>query len=332
MKRGAWFEHKSEGNSTSLVELWLVRELKQRLAGVNIDAAVTSETTCDRMRIAIFSSRGFQDVATTLTTVVQESTMTPATFRNAKNELTRRRLVTKRNPRRPRRAWQKFVAAMTLPDHHKPESDDSHAGTIPSLRHVQTYWSRMKEESDIAITCFGPWPTVPRRHLMKLIQRTNIPRIARWKASEMRAIHLPRLHGVRWKESSFHPLYAIVDTIMTLRTNGTRLRYDCGQRRGYGVIGSQREAEAVLYRAIDRPEWMAAKGELLRFLRHVDDAREDYAFYLDDMDAWAYASFRIRSFEDFIEFIRSSSYDKLCAYVRSIHVFCGAPTKLTRAA
>jgi hypothetical protein len=77
---------------------------------------------------------------------------------------------------------------------------------------------------------------------------------------------------------------------------------------------------------------MAAKRELLRFLRHVDEAREDYAFYLDDMDAWAYASLRIRSFEHFIEFIRSSNYDDFCAYERSIHLFIGAPTKSARAA
>lgn len=316
IKQGAWFEKENERGWTTLAEQWLVASIKRLLADAGVNASVSSETTCDRLRIAVFSNDGYQEIADAIARVVQGHEFNSAAFQQAKEQLRLEWLFIEYDRREL--ALRKVASVIPPPNHMPLTSIEWLTKNPPSMARVQKYWSRLVNASDIALYWFGPWPQQTKRELVKLTRRTKKPSKAKWSASDFSTFHFPRLHGVVWKESSFHPLYAILDTVMAFRTKGDRLRYDCGPWRGYGVVGTKRDMDERLHRTIGRREWARAKRELLHFLKRVDSMPEDYAFYFDDGDEWSYGSFGIRSFESFVEFIRKSVYEEFCEYVSAV--------------
>lgn len=320
IKRGAWFERPNERGWTHLAESHLRQNLISWLENLGVRSfSVLTETTVDRVRLAIFLPCDMARIV--MPANRQKGSQPTFTIEGIRREARVLRGEWKSVLNDPLfRAKRSLSASLPLPNHEVLAPPARlRRSRLPSPSRLRTYWLRLVTTSRIDARLFGAWPSSSVRELSRLKRAFRAKPTRTWAVSNVREVRLPRLHGTAWRESCFHPMYAVLDTVMTLRARRMRLRllrYDRGPWRGFAILGRESDAAKFFNAPVSRREWGHAKRALLRFLNGLRNptGRDEGVFYHDDFDAVAFGPFHVRSFNDFQKLIKSSMYATFTDY------------------
>ena len=326
VKNGAWFERDTERGFTHLAEYLLQEEVLEacRARGfANTDFAVAGTTSADRVRITVLCSPQYLEQAIDVLRVCLRSPKFGVRAIGREMRQLRRDVL--------RSLLNPYFRAEVAVSRKITTKNPSVFGSIgfhlrargPDRQHLLAYWTRLWSCSARDVLVFGVEGVSADDCAQELsAEAENAPR---YGVLARREIHDGRYIGTVWQETCYHPLFTLLDTAITLRSEkmkrGVRLlRYNRGEWAGFVFFGKRSKVEQarreIMTEAVSFAEWTEAKNAWLIYAARVTNGADLWndAKSFDDCTPFTYGEFPIRSFDDLIAAVKCSTFEEFSSY------------------